>query len=124
MLQQGLQFGQAESYVRLDAVGEGSYATVYKGFSHLMNKVVALKEIRLEADEGTPFTAIREGISLSLRPSSTLSPDFLAHHVDTNATASLLRSLNHINIIKLHDVVHTRTTLTFVFEFVVSVVTV
>ena len=27
----------------------------------LMNKVVALKEIRLEAEEGTPFTAIREG---------------------------------------------------------------
>ena len=27
----------------------------------LMNKIVALKEIRLEAEEGTPFTAIREG---------------------------------------------------------------
>lgn len=26
-----------------------------------MKKVVALKEIRLEAEEGTPFTAIREG---------------------------------------------------------------
>ena len=45
----------------LDPVGEGSYATVYKGYSNLMKKVVALKEIRLEADEGTPFTAIREG---------------------------------------------------------------
>lgn len=30
-------------------------------YSSLMNKVVALKEIRLQAEEGTPFTAIREG---------------------------------------------------------------
>ena len=27
----------------------------------LTNKVVALKEIRLQQEEGTPFTAIREG---------------------------------------------------------------
>jgi hypothetical protein len=29
-----------------------------------MNKVVALKEIRLQPEEGAPFTAIREGIIL------------------------------------------------------------
>lgn len=28
----------------------------------LNNKVVALKEIRLQQEEGAPFTAIREGI--------------------------------------------------------------
>ena len=28
----------------------------------LTNKVVALKEIQLQQEEGTPFTAIREGV--------------------------------------------------------------
>lgn len=56
--------------------------------------MVALKEIRLQEEEGAPFTAIRE--------------------------ASLLKELKHANIVTLHDIVHTRETLTFVFEFVVS----
>lgn len=62
----------------------------------LTNQVVALKEIRLQEEEGAPFTAIRE--------------------------ASLLKELKHTNIVTLHDIVHTRETLTFVFEFVVSIV--
>ncbi|ODM99442.1 Cyclin-dependent kinase 14 [Orchesella cincta] len=57
---------------------------------HLTNQVVALKEIRLQEEEGTPFTAIRE--------------------------ASLLKDLKHSNIVILHDIVHTRS-LTFVFEY-------
>lgn len=61
----------------------------------LKNQVVALKEIRLQEEEGAPFTAIRE--------------------------ASLLKELKHANIVTLHDIVHTRETLTFVFEFVVSI---
>lgn len=65
-------------------------------FSSLQNQVVALKEIRLQEEEGAPFTAIRE--------------------------ASLLKELKHANIVTLHDIVHTRETLTFVFEYVVSVV--
>lgn len=52
--------------MKLDQLGEGSYATVYKGYSNLLNRVVALKEIRLQAEEGAPFTAIREGMLLSL----------------------------------------------------------
>ena len=56
--------------------------------------MVALKEIRLQQEEGTPFTAIRE--------------------------ASLLKGLKHANIVTLHDIIHTKDTLTFVFEFVVS----
>ncbi|CAG9089181.1 unnamed protein product [Plutella xylostella] len=58
----------------------------------LTQQVVALKEIRLQEEEGAPFTAIRE--------------------------ASLLKELKHANIVTLHDIVHTRETLTFVFEFV------
>ncbi|GLG99781.1 Cyclin-dependent kinase 5 homolog [Gryllus bimaculatus] len=52
----------------------------------------AFGEIRLQEEEGAPFTAIRE--------------------------ASLLKELKHSNIVTLHDIVHTRETLTFVFEYV------
>lgn len=55
-------FGRADSYSKLEQLGEGSYATVFKGFSSLTNQVVALKEIRLQEEEGAPFTAIREGL--------------------------------------------------------------
>ncbi|XP_034655598.1 cyclin-dependent kinase 14 isoform X2 [Drosophila subobscura] len=85
-------FGKQEAYVKLEPLGEGSYATVYKGFSKLTYQRVALKEIRLQEEEGAPFTAIRE--------------------------ASLLKELKHSNIVTLHDIVHTRETLTFVFEYV------
>jgi hypothetical protein len=69
-------------------------ATISISFRSLQNQVVALKEIRLQEEEGAPFTAIRE--------------------------ASLLKELKHANIVTLHDIVHTRETLTFVFEYVVS----
>lgn len=85
-------FGKSEAYIKLEQLGEGSYATVFKGYSNLTNQVVALKEIRLQEEEGAPFTAIRE--------------------------ASLLKELKHTNIVTLHDIVHTRQTLTFVFEYV------
>jgi len=85
-------FGKLEAYVKLEQLGEGSYATVFKGFSNLTKQVVALKEIRLQEEEGTPFTAIRE--------------------------ASLLKELKHANIVTLHDIIHTKSSLTFVFEFV------
>jgi hypothetical protein len=67
-----LGFGKIESYVKLEKLGEGielgidmnaqlvvhftpigTYATVYKGKSHLLNGYIALKEIRLEQEEGT-----------------------------------------------------------------------
>ena len=40
---------------------QGTYATVFKGRSRLTDNLVALKEIRLEHEEGAPCTAIREG---------------------------------------------------------------
>ena len=39
-----------------------NYVNIFCYFS-LTNKVVALKEIRLQQEEGAPFTAIREGIT-------------------------------------------------------------
>uniref|UniRef100_A0A4W4EK71 cyclin-dependent kinase n=1 Tax=Electrophorus electricus TaxID=8005 RepID=A0A4W4EK71_ELEEL len=87
-------FGKLETYVKLDKLGEGTYATVYKGRSKLTDNLVALKEIRLEHEEGAPCTAIRE--------------------------VSLLKDLKHANIVTLHDIIHTQKSLTLVFEYLVS----
>uniref|UniRef100_UPI00358E1CB6 cyclin-dependent kinase 17-like isoform X1 n=1 Tax=Myxine glutinosa TaxID=7769 RepID=UPI00358E1CB6 len=84
-------FGKLETYTKLDKLGEGTYATVYKGRSKLTDNLVALKEIRLEHEEGAPCTAIRE--------------------------VSLLKDLKHANIVTLHDIIHTEKTLTLVFEY-------
>jgi len=53
-------FGRIDTYTKLDKLGEGTYATVFKGKSRLTDALVALKEIRLEHEEGAPCTAIRE----------------------------------------------------------------
>ncbi|XP_041047581.1 cyclin-dependent kinase 16-like [Carcharodon carcharias] len=84
-------FGKVETYVKLDKLGEGTYATVFKGRSKLTDNLVALKEIRLEHEEGAPCTAIRE--------------------------VSLLKDLKHANIVTLHDIIHTEKSLTLVFEY-------
>jgi hypothetical protein len=36
------------------------------------NRIVALKEIRLNSEEGTPFTAIREGIVIHVGGSAVI----------------------------------------------------
>ncbi|KAJ2055354.1 negative regulator of the PHO system [Coemansia sp. S155-1] len=78
------------NYQRLEHLGEGTYATVYKGRSP-RGEIVALKEIHLDPEEGAPSTAIRE--------------------------ISLMKELDHENVVKLLDVVHTETKLMLVFEF-------
>jgi serine/threonine protein kinase len=79
------------NYVQLEKLGEGTYATVYKGRSRTTSEIVALKEIHLDAEEGTPSTAIRE--------------------------ISLMKELKHVNIVRLHDVIHTESKLVLIFEF-------
>ncbi|KAJ2886868.1 negative regulator of the PHO system [Coemansia asiatica] len=78
------------NYQRLEHLGEGTYATVYKGRSP-KGELVALKEIHLDPEEGAPSTAIRE--------------------------ISLMKELDHENVLKLLDVVHTETKLMLVFEY-------
>jgi len=80
-----------DQYEKLEKVGEGTYGIVYKA-RDAAGDIYALKTIRLEAeDEGIPSTAIRE--------------------------ISLLKELQHPNIVRLCDVIHTDHQLTLVFEF-------
>ncbi|KAI5121041.1 hypothetical protein M0805_008617 [Coniferiporia weirii] len=81
-----------ENYAKIEKVGEGTYGVVYKARDVNSNKIVALKKIRLEAeDEGVPSTAIRE--------------------------ISLLKELKDENIVRLLEIVHADQKLYLVFEF-------
>lgn len=64
---------------------------MFKGRNRQTNEFVALKEIHLDSEEGTPSTAIRE--------------------------ISLMKELRHENIVTLHDVIHTENKLMLVFEY-------
>jgi hypothetical protein len=92
---------------------QGTYATVFKGKSRLTDNLVALKEIRLEHEEGAPCTAIREGEN----PPNI--GDYCVHFAFL--PVSLLRELKHSNIVTLHDIIHTKKSLTLVFEYLVSI---
>lgn len=49
-----------ERYQKLEKIGEGTYGVVYKAKDRVTGAIIALKRIRLEAeDEGIPSTAIR-----------------------------------------------------------------
>lgn len=64
---------------------------VFKGRNRQTGEFVALKEIHLDSEEGTPSTAIRE--------------------------ISLMKELKHENIVGLHDVIHTENKLMLVFDY-------
>ncbi|KAH3671023.1 hypothetical protein OGAPHI_000734 [Ogataea philodendri] len=81
----------ASQFQQLEKLGEGTYATVFKGRNRALGTFVALKEINLDSEEGTPSTAIRE--------------------------ISIMKELRHENIITLYDVIHTENKLTLVFEY-------
>ncbi|CAI7840748.1 unnamed protein product [Closterium sp. NIES-53] len=81
-----------EQYEKVEKIGEGTYGVVYKARDRLTNETIALKKIRLEAeDEGVPSTAIRE--------------------------IALLKEMQHGNIVRLQDVVHADRRLYLVFEY-------
>ncbi|XP_054801192.1 cell division control protein 2 homolog isoform X1 [Prosopis cineraria] len=81
-----------EQYEKVEKIGEGTYGVVYKARDRVTNQTIALKKIRLEQeDEGVPSTAIRE--------------------------ISLLKEMQHRNIVRLQDVVHSEKRLYLVFEY-------
>jgi cyclin-dependent kinase len=81
-----------EKYEQLEKIGEGTYGIVFRAKCIATGEVLALKRIRLEAeDEGIPSTAIRE--------------------------ISLLKELEHPNIVRLYEVAHAEKNLTLVFEY-------
>ena len=81
-----------DKYEKLEQVGEGTYGVVHKARDIDTGEIYALKAIRLESeDEGIPSTAIRE--------------------------IALLKELQHPNIVRLVNVLHTDKKLTLVFEF-------
>ncbi|GFN21070.1 negative regulator of the PHO system [Aspergillus tubingensis] len=82
---------QPSSFQQLEKLGEGTYATVFKGRNRQTGELVALKEIHLDSEEGTPSTAIRE--------------------------ISLMKELKHESIVSLYDVIHTENKLMLVFEY-------
>jgi len=81
-----------EDFVKLEKIGEGTYGVVFKGRNKKTNEIVAMKKIRLESEEeGVPSTAIRE--------------------------ISLLKELQHPNIVSLQDVIMQENRLYLIFEF-------
>ncbi|CAM6079913.1 unnamed protein product [Sphagnum tenellum] len=79
-------------YEKVEKIGEGTYGVVYRARDRVTNETVALKKIRLEQeDEGVPSTAIRE--------------------------ISLLKEMQHGNVVRLQDVVHSEKRLYLVFEY-------
>ena len=81
-----------ENFTRVEKIGEGTYGVVYRAKDNANGTNVALKRIRLDTEaDGVPSTTIRE--------------------------ISLLKELNHTNIVKLLDIIHTDNKLFLVFEY-------
>lgn len=81
-----------DNFQKIEKIGEGTYGVVYKARDKITKQFVALKKIRLETEsEGVPSTAIRE--------------------------ITLLKELEHPNVVQLLDVVHADDKLYMVFEY-------
>jgi cyclin-dependent kinase 2 len=81
-----------ENLLKTEKIGEGTYGIVYKAKDKVTNQYVALKKIRLEGEsEGVPSTALRE--------------------------ITLLKELEHPNVVQLLDVVVSKQKLYMVFEY-------
>jgi serine/threonine protein kinase len=80
------------NYQKLEKLGQGTYGVVYKAMDRRTDEYVALKVIRLDhEEEGIPPTSIRE--------------------------VSILKELNHPNVVALKEVINSESKLTIVLEF-------
>jgi len=81
-------------YQKLEKIGEGSYGLVYKAMNTVTNEIVAIKEAKMDFQEGVPYSTVRE--------------------------TSILKTLDHPAIVKLLAVQCTRKpkkSLHLFFEF-------
>lgn len=82
-----------ELYERIAQVGEGTYGKVYKAKNTETGTLVAMKRIRMESEkDGFPVTAVRE--------------------------IKLLQSLDHGNVVALHEMMVSKGYVYMVFEYV------
>lgn len=82
----------AEKYEKLEKLGQGTFGVVYKAKNVYTKEEVALKKILKQQDEeGVPSSALRE--------------------------IALLKEIQHINVIRLIEVINTIKKLTLVFEY-------
>nr|AGH55867.1 Cyclin dependent kinase 7 [Brachionus manjavacas] len=93
-----MQAEKSKRYEKLNFLGEGQFATVYKARDKETGIIVAIKKIkfgnRVEAADGINRTALRE--------------------------IKLLKELGHINIIKLYDVFGQGSNVSLVYDFMVT----
>ena len=81
-----------DDYVKIEKIGEGSYGVVFKGRHKMRGDIVAMKKVKIDAeDEGIPATSVRE--------------------------ISMLRDIQHQNIVQLKDILMSDLKLYLVFEF-------
>ncbi|CAL0301216.1 unnamed protein product [Lupinus luteus] len=92
----GLVPRRADSFEKLDKIGQGTYSNVYKARDTLTGKIVALKKVRFD----------------NLEPESV---KFMAREI------LILRRLDHPNVVKLEGLVTSRMScsLYLVFEYMV-----
>jgi serine/threonine protein kinase len=80
-----------KKYTIAEVIGTGAYGEVYKATSNLTKELVAIKKVRADSiHEGIPATALRE--------------------------ISLLKELDHPNIVKLKDLIIEKRKLYLIFE--------
>lgn len=90
--EQKFGYGKIEHIQKIETLGEGAYGVVYKGINERTKETIALKKIKLETQsEGVPSTTIRE--------------------------ISVLREIDHQNVVKLKDVIMCPTKMYLVFEY-------
>uniref|UniRef100_A0A2N9IS82 cyclin-dependent kinase n=1 Tax=Fagus sylvatica TaxID=28930 RepID=A0A2N9IS82_FAGSY len=80
-----------DRYKDFEKIGEGTYGVVYKARDSRTNEIKALKKIRMEDDDTVPTSAIRE--------------------------ISILKELQHGNIVRLEGVVYCKAHLFLVLEW-------